>query len=282
MGNLKGGNDPSSAAQLAYFHGTQSKIRILENVQTGEIGSLTEAVHEEDWHVRKILTVPSDTGFKCCSRKRQWHLAVHKDWGQFVEEPADMYAQLVESLTCLQVDISQAFWMTDPKELLTEKKLVKKRCKKDDSFHDTLTKWEQQNLMKYEELYIKKYGHKEHRQSKKEEVSEEAACEQDFDRIIGITNAFARLEREHVGSPSGESSRPMRRRWLAAAEKAALLGFPILQSTCNSYGCQRLQWEELSNPHGALGNSMHVPNAAAVILSTLLSVQLCRTQISIS
>ena len=73
------------------------------------------------------------TGFKCCSRKRQWHLAVHKDWGQFVEEPADMYAQLVESLTCLQVDISQAFWMTDPKELLTEKKLVKKRCKKDDS-----------------------------------------------------------------------------------------------------------------------------------------------------
>ena len=74
-----------------------------------------------------------DTGFKCCSRKRQWHLAVHKDWGQFVEEPADMYAQLVESLTCLQVDISQAFWMTDPKELLTEKKLVKKRCKKDDS-----------------------------------------------------------------------------------------------------------------------------------------------------
>ena len=30
-------------------------------------------------------------------------------------------------------------------------------------------------------------------QSKKEEVSEEAACEQDFDRIIGITNAFASL-----------------------------------------------------------------------------------------
>ena len=47
--------------RLAYFHGTQSKIRILENVQTGEIGRLTEAVHEEDWHVRKILTVPSVT-----------------------------------------------------------------------------------------------------------------------------------------------------------------------------------------------------------------------------
>lgn len=65
-------------------------------------------------------------------------------------------------------------------------------------------------------------------------------------------------------------------RWLAAAEKGALLGFPVLKSTADVYGCQELQWDQLSDPHSNFGNTMHIPNVAAVILATLLSVQLCR------
>lgn len=55
---------------------------------------------------------------------------------------------------------------------------------------------------------------------------------------------------------------------MASPEKAALMGFPIFESTANSYGCQTLAWDQLKDAHEALGNSMHVPNAAGVLLAT--------------
>lgn len=67
---------------------------------------------------------------------------------------------------------------------------------------------------------------------------------------------------------------PYRVRWLTSAEKACLMGYPILESTAAAYGCHPLAWDQLTDPHANLGNSMHVPNAGGVILATLLSIQL--------
>lgn len=50
-----------SKLRLAYFYGAFSKIRVLENVTTGEIGDLTESVLAECWEYRKIVTMPRDT-----------------------------------------------------------------------------------------------------------------------------------------------------------------------------------------------------------------------------
>lgn len=47
-------------SRLAYFYGTSSAVRILENVSTGQIGSLTDSVLEDGWEVFKILTTPAD------------------------------------------------------------------------------------------------------------------------------------------------------------------------------------------------------------------------------
>ncbi len=63
-------------------------------------------------------------------------------------------------------------------------------------------------------------------------------------------------------------------RWLSAAEKGSLLGFPLLESTANAYGCQRLFLQNLDDPHACFGNTMHVPNVGGVILAALLSIQL--------
>ena len=53
--------------RLTYLIGTFAKVRILENVQTGEIGMLTEQTLGSDWHVRKITTNPSASwiGYSC-------------------------------------------------------------------------------------------------------------------------------------------------------------------------------------------------------------------------
>lgn len=48
-------------ARLAYFFGTMQKVRILENVTTGEIGKITELVHKHGWNVKKVVTNPSDS-----------------------------------------------------------------------------------------------------------------------------------------------------------------------------------------------------------------------------
>ena len=46
-------------ARLAYFLGQKSKIRILENVSTGEIGELTDFILASEWDVHKLITHPS-------------------------------------------------------------------------------------------------------------------------------------------------------------------------------------------------------------------------------
>lgn len=52
------------------------------------------------------------------------------------------------------------------------------------------------------------------------------------------------------------------------------MGFPIFESTANSYGLQILRpSQDLHDSHACIGNSMFVPNAAAVLLSAMLSVQ---------
>ena len=63
-------------------------------------------------------------------------------------------------------------------------------------------------------------------------------------------------------------------RWLAAIEKGTTMGFPLLESTANAYGCQKLCLQDLVDPHACFGNSMHVPNVGGVLLALLLSVQL--------
>ena len=49
------------ALRLAYFCGTEQKVRLLENVTTGEIGEITEFALSDDWLVKKVITQPSDS-----------------------------------------------------------------------------------------------------------------------------------------------------------------------------------------------------------------------------
>lgn len=42
--------------RLAYFFGTSAKVRVLENVTTGEICDLTEHAMKDGYHVRKVET----------------------------------------------------------------------------------------------------------------------------------------------------------------------------------------------------------------------------------
>ena len=66
-----------------------------------------------------------------------------------------------------------------------------------------------------------------------------------------------------------------RARWLLAKEKFFLMGFPVTDTVAAAYGCGKLDPANIfTNPHFLVGNSMHVGNAAAVILATLLSVDL--------
>lgn len=68
---------------------------------------------------------------------------------------------------------------------------------------------------------------------------------------------------------------PLKARWLLAKEKFSLMSFPVTQCVANAYGCQPFNpcmW--LENPHGAIGNSMHVGNVGTVLMAMLLSVEL--------
>ena len=57
------------------------------------------------------------------------------------------------------------------------------------------------------------------------------------------------------------------------------MGFPVVQKAADAYGCQTLDVNRLQcGGHVAVGNSMHVPNAAMVIATMLLSVKLSGPQ----
>lgn len=75
------------------------------------------------------ITKFEDSGFHCNARKRQFHLAVRREWGRFVREPQEVYNELMASTKDLRVCVPDAFWLTDPVALNEEKKYVKKRCK---------------------------------------------------------------------------------------------------------------------------------------------------------
>eukprot|EP00435_Cladocopium_sp_Y103_P037291 s1056_g9.t2 len=92
-----------AAEPLAYFGSTTPKVRALENVTTGEIGEITEDV--------------------------LWHLAVHKDWGEFVRNPAEVYKELCKALADKEFTTEEAFWLQDSAELEREVRTCKKSTK---------------------------------------------------------------------------------------------------------------------------------------------------------
>lgn len=47
--------------RLCYFYSTMPKVRICENVTTGEIGKITENVLGEEYDMRFVETRPSET-----------------------------------------------------------------------------------------------------------------------------------------------------------------------------------------------------------------------------
>lgn len=92
---------------------------------------------------------------------------------------------------------------------------------------------------------------------------------------------------------------PMKARWLTAREKLMLMGFPVTSNgykrprggsgkrynyhpekdwqvekcdkVAKSYACGILDpYATLDKPHSSVGNSMHIPNCAAVLLTALL------------
>lgn len=59
---------PGPFPRLVYLHGTSSKIRLLENVATGEVAGVTEENLGSDWHVHKVVTEPSAPQFGSLSK----------------------------------------------------------------------------------------------------------------------------------------------------------------------------------------------------------------------
>lgn len=87
---------------------------------------------------RQVLVVfvyCKDVGFKCCSRKRGWHIAVDKRWGEFVRDPNEVYKMLrapfkdIEPFTADQVFCLDSL-PNAAEEFQREKKLAKKQSKK--------------------------------------------------------------------------------------------------------------------------------------------------------
>lgn len=70
-----------------------------------------------------------DFGFFPNSRRRQWRIAVSREWGSFVRDPARVYKELMDATSSeLRVDPMDSFWLTDQDLLNKEKKMVKKRA----------------------------------------------------------------------------------------------------------------------------------------------------------
>ena len=73
---------------------------------------------------------------------------------------------------------------------------------------------------------------------------------------------------------------PEKARWLTAAEKHLLMGFPTTQKVAAAYNCGVLDpCVAFKRPHSAIGNSMHVPNCAAILLTALLCIELQEPQV---
>lgn len=75
---------------------------------------------------------------------------------------------------------------------------------------------------------------------------------------------------------------PNRARWLTSLEKFRMMGFPVTEDVATSFGCQLVRPTlDFKDPHGAIGNSMCVPNAAAMVLTAFLSVRLPEAELPI-
>lgn len=86
--------------------------------------------------LRPVLPCTKDVGFNIVARTRGWHICVHRAWGRFVKDPAQVYKELCEAYTNkLEVsDIDAAFWVEDAKEFEADMKRVKKSKKKDELY----------------------------------------------------------------------------------------------------------------------------------------------------
>ena len=110
-------------------------------------------------------------GYHAVSRERNFHLCLHKRFGRWVNDPAEIYEAISSRLRdCKDVLIEDLFWERDEKELRHEmlssvtysrmKELNESppsACDLSD-WSGVLTTWEAQNLKKYEKMWIERYS----------------------------------------------------------------------------------------------------------------------------
>lgn len=91
--------------------------------------------------LRMHPNITEDSGFRCNSRKRLWHIAVAKGWGSFCRDPQQVYDSLKEALQVVDLKATDAFFVTDPAVLEGDMKSVKKTKKKGDTLLDPQLLW---------------------------------------------------------------------------------------------------------------------------------------------
>lgn len=99
-----------------------------------------------------VFADPWDVGFGALRRRRAFTFFVRKDVGAFACDPQQVYDRLVRDLKKRQIRISDLVWASDAQVQQEIELLCQGSKSSERSVESVLTKFEQDNLKKYEKL----------------------------------------------------------------------------------------------------------------------------------
>ena len=102
--------------------------------------------------VEVVFAEPWDVGFGALRRRRGFNFFVRKDIGAFTCDPQQVYDRLARDLKKKQIRISDLVWASDAQVRKEVEMLCKGNKSSERSVESVLTKFEQDNLKKYEVL----------------------------------------------------------------------------------------------------------------------------------
>ena len=230
---------------LKYVIDTGPAFFVSENVK-GALALIRESL-DGVYVVYGIDGCPSDSGYGCNRRDREFVVGVHRGHGQWLQDPSAVYKKITKELSARQVPQSEAWWMMNSHDLRFEcEQYGGKKNEQEGDFFKALSDAELARMNDCYAEWESRYGTNPKTDPQAVFDFKQSAERLTSSRADGAFPAF--LENW------GRLWSPTRGRWLSAAEKFAIMGWPTRPDLATALKVQMVQVACLRRAHASIGS----------------------------
>ena len=250
----------------------KAAIRISENVKGTK--DVVSEIARGECDLQVIRVCPTDAGFGCVRRDREYIVHVDRRRARFLRNVQDVYNEISAALAEKQLPQSEAWFAEDETTVLAELKIRARKKPKPPTLDPSSVDWtgyltqgEQTSIATYKAGWaLRQLGDPQADPDCVFSLRQNAAVWWTASHKDGSLPTF--LE------GGGKLWSPNRQRWLSTVQGYAIHGFPATEQLAEILNVEMLDVHALQKPVEMLGDGMHVANAGLVLLAAMACIEI--------